>query len=228
MGCSPLILARSTSPILAPIPVPAAPPPTSISQRDPAVIAKQAGREGGEEAEIVLLAQCSDASGKAAPAAQGTGGDVGTARSPQPCIPSALTPLCSLSTPLRPQCRGACTRGTPGEAGAGWGLSCCLAQHGGTGGAMAAAGATSERPPRSSRERAVLPSKEMRSLPCAAHLGSPPCYFYLTFQGLFPFSGCFRCDSTITSTSFFFPSLPPSLLLLPSLFPSFPCTHSHC
>lgn len=73
--------------------------------------------------------------------------------------------------------------------------------------AAAAAGATSERPPRSSRERAVLPSKEMRSLPCAAHLGSPRCYFYLTFQGPFPFSGCFCCDSTVASTSLF-PSLP--------------------
>lgn len=79
----------------------------------------------------------------------------------------------------------------------------------GEGGATvaAAAGATSERPPRSSRERAVLPSKEMRSLPCAAHLGSPRCYFYLTFQGPFPFSGCFCCDSTVASTSLF-PSLP--------------------
>lgn len=82
---------------------------------------------------------------------------------------------------------------------------------------MAAAGATSEQPPRSSRERAVLPSKEMRSLPCAAHLGSPRCYFYLTFQGLFPFSGCFCCDSTITSTSFF--PLPPCCFFLHSFLP---------
>lgn len=55
------------------------------------------------------------------------------------------------------------------------------------GSSVAAAGATSEQPPRSSRERVALPSKEMRSLPCAAHLGLPRCYFYLTFQARFLF-----------------------------------------
>lgn len=41
--------------------------------------------------------------------------------------------------------------------------------------------------PPNSRQRVVLPSKEMRSLPCAAHLGSPRCYFYVTFQARFLF-----------------------------------------
>lgn len=179
-------------------------------------------KRGGEEAEIVLLAQCSDASGRAAPAAQGTGGDAGTAGSPQPLRPLSSSSRGQLSPSCGPGAEGLAQghTGTPGPEL----LPSAWHSTGGTGGAVAAAGATSERPPWSSRERAVLPSKEMRSLPCAAHLDSPPCYFYLTFQGLFPFSGCFRCDSTIASTSFF--PLPPSLPVASSFTLSFLSMHS--
>lgn len=51
----------------------------------------------------------------------------------------------------------------------------------------------------------MLPSKEM----CSLHVLHTwaRCYFYLTFRGPFPFSGCFRCDFTSAETSLF-PSLP--------------------
>lgn len=65
----------------------------------------------------------------------------------------------------------------------------------------------------------MLPSKEMRSLPCAAHLSSPRCYFYLTFQGLVSFFRLFFCcDSTGIATSLF-PSLPPFSFFLHSFLP---------
>lgn len=93
------------APILAHIPVLAAPPPTPISQRDPAVIAKQAGRGGSRDCAARTALGCiwqSDAGG--------TGHKAGVrARpgAPDPCTPSAPTPVCSLChVPAAPVWRG--------------------------------------------------------------------------------------------------------------------------
>lgn len=118
---------------------------------------------------------------------------------PFSCIPNlgeGAVGMCSGLLAVRPPARSEAGAGevptgcpTPGTARGGRGGQRERGREGGKegGSSVAAAGATSEQPPRSSRERVALPSKEMRSLPCAAHLGLPRCYFYLTFQARFLF-----------------------------------------
>lgn len=118
MGCSPLVLARSMALILAPIPVPTALPPTPISQRDPAVIAKQAGRGGSRDCAAHTVLGCIWQSSTG-----GTGhkGGCGHSQEPPAPAPSALTPCAAFAPSLQPQRRGACTRAhrDPGQ-GRGW------------------------------------------------------------------------------------------------------------
>lgn len=88
----------------------------------------------------------------------------------------------------------------------------------------AAAGATSEQPPpppqQPAARGAALEGNALTAMCCT--LGLASLLFLCDFSGPFPFSGCFAVIPPALRPRF----SPPSLKPLPSLLPSFPCSHS--